>query len=162
LFTDTILLKDLVQKLNTRVMESANGEKFITLFIAKYNKNTKELTYVNAGHNPPFVFDKIENEITYLKDGCPGMGMLDDLPMVRVGKINIKNNTKLLCYTDGLVELRGELNTDAGMESVAQYLKTDSRIDQTLNTLIEELDITRNNKLFFDDISMLGIEFLLE
>jgi len=82
--------------------------------------------------------------------------------MVRVGKINIKNNTKLLCYTDGLVELRGELNTDAGMESVAQYLKTDSRIDQTLNTLIEELDITRNNKLFFDDISMLGIEFLLE
>ena len=43
LFTQEISLKQLVCKLNNRVLESANGEKFITLFIAKYNYPERNL-----------------------------------------------------------------------------------------------------------------------
>jgi sigma-B regulation protein RsbU (phosphoserine phosphatase) len=48
-------LKKLVVGLNDRVVQSAKGEKFITLFIARYNSKTRELIYVNAGHNPPIL-----------------------------------------------------------------------------------------------------------
>ena len=45
----------LMEELNKIVMKSAKGEKFITFFIAHYNAYTRQLTYVNAGHNQPFV-----------------------------------------------------------------------------------------------------------
>src|ERR1043165_8756129 len=55
LFNHTVSLTDLVRELNTKVMANAKGEKFITLFIAKYNMVTRTLTYVNAAHNPPLL-----------------------------------------------------------------------------------------------------------
>jgi len=54
LFTHEISLPALVERLNERVISSANGEKFITLFIAKFNYRTNDLVYINAGHNAPY------------------------------------------------------------------------------------------------------------
>ncbi len=158
LFTDEIELPELVQKLNARVMASANGEKFITLFVGKYNLRTRELNYINAGHNPPFCYDKDSGQMSYLSIGCPGMGMLDELPVVREGRVMLSAPTKILCYTDGLVELRGENTTDAGMSAVAAILSDDKRVDASIEAVIQELDVSRQNKLFFDDISLLGID----
>ena len=54
-----------MEELNKKVMRSAKGEKFITFFIAQYNATTRELTYVNAGHNQPFITNgKTENYST--------------------------------------------------------------------------------------------------
>ena len=159
LFTAEIPLDDLVRKLNKKVMDSANGEKFITLFIGKYNLETKKLTYINAGHNPPFYYNIETEKLIYLEDGCQGMGMLDFLQKVNIGELTVDSNAKLLSYTDGLVELEGEDSTDAGMESVADCMKNDLRIDKNIKNIIEKMDIGRENAVFFDDISILGIQF---
>lgn len=159
LFTDAIELSDLVRKLNTRVMESANGEKFITLFIGKYNTENHELKYINAGHNPPLFYDKKQKKLSHLDLGCPGMGMLDEIPVVNEGSVKIEHNTKLLAYTDGLVELKGENTTDAGMEALARIFTDNTCIDTSIQNIIENMEISRTNEMFFDDISMLGIEF---
>ena len=53
---DDDILEKLVGKLNKRVLDSANGEKFITLFIARYNYATREMKFINAGHNPPLLY----------------------------------------------------------------------------------------------------------
>lgn len=159
LFTDQISLEKLVSLLNQRVLSSANGEKFITLFIGKYNTQTKELIYINAGHNPPLLYNKKNKKIEYLAEGCPGMGMLDEIPIIKKGKKTIADNSKLICYTDGLVELRGEDTTDAGMEALKECLADEKRIEQTIQNMVEKLEIDRKNTNFFDDISILGIEF---
>ena len=57
LFTKEISLYQLIEKLNERVFDTAKGEKFITLFIARYNVVTRTLEYVNAGHNPPIFYN---------------------------------------------------------------------------------------------------------
>jgi sigma-B regulation protein RsbU (phosphoserine phosphatase) len=38
------------------VIRNTQGEKFITLFLAKYNQKTRKLSYINAGHNPPILY----------------------------------------------------------------------------------------------------------
>jgi sigma-B regulation protein RsbU (phosphoserine phosphatase) len=50
----------------------AKGEKFITLFIAKYNTKTRILQYVNAGHNPSILHSSKGEEL--LDKGCTILG----------------------------------------------------------------------------------------
>src|SRR5688572_21664642 len=68
LFNHTTSLTDLVKELNAKVMANAKGEKFITLFIAKYNTVTKVLNYINCGHNPPLIMT--DKTVSLLKIGC--------------------------------------------------------------------------------------------
>ena len=49
-------LKEIVSELNHLTYENAQGEHFITFFIAMYDKSKHTLTYINAGHNPAFPF----------------------------------------------------------------------------------------------------------
>ena len=48
-------LKEFVIDLNKSVNLITRGERFITLFVAEYDKETKQLSYVNAGHYPPSI-----------------------------------------------------------------------------------------------------------
>jgi len=158
LFSTSITLPDLVQKLNSRVLMSANGEKFITLFVAKYHYSTRMITYINAGHNPPFLYDTVNKSVNLLDTGCPGMGMLDELPKVKVGQIYVPNKSKLICYTDGLVELKTESTQDTGMKAVEDCISNDMPIDMTIQHIIKSMNVNKDNVLFFDDISILGID----
>jgi sigma-B regulation protein RsbU (phosphoserine phosphatase) len=88
LFTYDISLDALIEKLNERVMHAANGEKFITLFVGKFNYKTLELQYINAGHNQPILYQKNKKEMTLLSKGCVGIGMIDEIPIIRKGSLH--------------------------------------------------------------------------
>ncbi|MBK9732408.1 MAG: SpoIIE family protein phosphatase [Chitinophagaceae bacterium] len=53
----------LIQSLNGRVNEITKGEKYITFFIAKFNFVTREMQYINAGHNPAVLFHEGETRL---------------------------------------------------------------------------------------------------
>ncbi len=159
LFTTNTDLEGIILKLNERVMSSAKGEKFITLFIAKYNYETKELTYITAGHNPPILYKTESEELQYLKDGCLGLGMLDEIPSIQKGNVKIKERTKLFCYTDGLVELIGEEGVSLDTKQIEKNVKNKERIDENIHSIIKEQNILEGSTAIFDDISIIGLEF---
>ena len=113
-------LTDLVHELNRSVMESAKGEKFITLFLARYNKASKKLNYVNAGHNPPVLIANGRTDL--LKDGCIGIGMLETIPLVQEGNLDLSPGTTVMCYTDGLVEQENEHEEPFGMDRMIEVM----------------------------------------
>ncbi len=108
LFTADIELPELIRKLNTLIIANAAGDKFITFFVARYDQQDGILEYLNAGHNPPVMFDTVTGQVTHLHSLCVGIGMLDEIPAVREEIITISNYSKLVCYTDGLSDLKGE------------------------------------------------------
>ncbi len=158
LFTHEISLSALVEKLNERVMFSAKGEKFITLFVAKYNIKTRELEYINAGHNPPVIYIPETGTLEYLKSGCVGMGMLDEIPSVKRGLLNIKERTKIICYTDGLVELVGKEDVEMDTKELEICISNNYSIKENIQQLIDKQGILNGNQSIFDDISILGLE----
>lgn len=159
LFTSKISLSELVTKLNSLVMENTQGDKFITLFIAKYNFGNHKLQYINAGHNPPTLYDTLHDSISFLEKGCTGLGMLEEIPKITVGTIKIPHSTKLLCYTDGLVEIEDEMQNPIGVDAINKNISSGERIDRTIANIIHDLNIEKGNALLFDDITMLGLEF---
>lgn len=155
-----ITLPVLVEKLNKRVVESAQGEKFITVFVGNYNTETRELQYINAGHNPPFLYDKKTKKLVELKDGCPGIGMLDEIPFINEGFIQILNKSKLFCFTDGLTELENEQKEEIGLQELEKCMSNDYNVEQNFTCLQETLNLKKGNPALFDDITILGIDFL--
>ena len=159
LFTHEISLPALIESLNQRVMHAANGEKFITLFLAKFNFKTRELEYINAGHNHPLMYHKNRKELRHLSKGCVGLGMLDEIPMIRKGSITLEEPTKILCYTDGLTDLLDGKGVTTGTEEIEHCIKNEESIKANIKDIIKRQGIHEGNTAIFDDISILGVEF---
>jgi len=161
LFVSSIHLTDVVTILNERVISSVHGEKFITLFIARLDLSSNELRYINAGHNPPIFFDKKKQELSYLKEGCIGIGMMDQIQTIEEGSLHIENNAKLLCYTDGLIEMGIKDKVSHRLKTVENCFCNNKNIKETFEDLILRMHIKKSNPSIFDDITMLGLDFLI-
>ena len=156
LFNRPVSLTEVIMELNNKVMSNAKGEKFITLFIARYNLLTRKLNYINAGHNPPLLTSG--DTINFLETGCTGLGMFDELPAVKEGMAIIETNSILICYTDGVVELENETNEDFGTDKLKTILKENRQKSmQDLNNAISEKLISHKGSMpYFDDIALLS------
>jgi len=153
-------LKDIVVELNDRVMHSAMGEKYITLFLATYNKKTRHLRYINCGHNPPIVAD--ENRYTQLlKLGSIGLGMFEELPKVAVGELILQPNSIVVCYTDGLVETENDKETEFGVERLEQVILShfDSSVSSLNRQIVEAVNSYKGSMPFIDDLAILSCRF---
>lgn len=158
LFTYDINLVALVEKLNRRVIKATKGEKFITLFIAKFNFKTRELEYINAGHNPPLLYFKKKKELLKLDKGCVGLGMLEEIPTIRKGSITIEEPAKILCYTDGLTDFISEKGITSESDFLEKSINNKLPIEKNIQKIIKKQKIFNDNMSFFDDITILGIE----
>jgi sigma-B regulation protein RsbU (phosphoserine phosphatase) len=159
LFTYDISLDALIEKLNERVLHSANGEKFITIFVGKFNYKTQELQYINAGHNQPMMYQKTKKELSLLSKGCVGIGMIDEIPLIRKGSVTIEEPTKIICYTDGLVELIDGKKISFGTKEIEDCIMNNHNIEENIQAIIKKQGIFEGSAAIFDDISILGIEF---
>ncbi len=159
LFTDKISIKQLVKKLNNIVMTTTKGDKFITLFIAKYNIKTKKLKYINAGHNHPILYKTVEKKMSFLKKGCIGLGMFKEIPTIKEGLLTVSSHTKLLCYTDGLVEVENDNKIEFGTDEIEASIINDLTIEKVISNIVSKLDTYKGTKSFFDDVSIIGLEF---
>ncbi|MFC2175802.1 PP2C family protein-serine/threonine phosphatase [Bacteroidota bacterium] len=159
LFKHETSLTDLVHDLNTKVMNSAMGEKFITIFIAKYNFVTRVLQYVNAGQNAPILIDK--DTTNSLSIGCPGLGMLDELPAVKEGILIIDPGSVITAFTDGVTELENNRSREFG-ERKLELILLDSQnkpVKEINENVVKQLRNHKGQMPYVDDIALLTIRF---
>ena len=160
LFTAEISLEALISKLNSIIVINASGEKFITFFVSRFDHQTGILEYVNAAHNPPVIYDTETGEILLLHASCVGIGMLDEIPAIQKSEIKIINYSKIVCYTDGLSELRGEDGKDIGTAYIIRHISNKKPVDSNMRTMIKELGLPHNNPSTFDDVSLIVADLL--
>ena len=149
----------LMEELNKLVMKNAKGEKFITFFIAHYNAYTRQLQYVNAGHNQPFILSG--KTTTLLTDGCIGLGMLDELPFVHVGKMQMQAKSTMVLFTDGVVELENEKGAQFGLEQLIKQVRSFSALKmEDMNDIIfSKLEDWKGGLPYVDDTAIFSCKF---
>jgi sigma-B regulation protein RsbU (phosphoserine phosphatase) len=155
LFTHEINLEALITKLNSIVAVNAAGEKFITFFVARYNHETGVLEYINAAHNPPVLYDTVTGNVLHLKASCVGLGMLDEIPQVNKSELVIDNYSKIVCYTDGLSELKGDDGKDIGTGVIIRHISNKLPVARNIREMIKELGLPHDNPSTFDDVSII-------
>lgn len=149
-------VRDFIEQLNMRVLRTTKGEKFITFFIARYNYTHRRLLYVNAGHNPPIMFNN--GQIHRLDKGCTVLGAFNKLPHVEYGCLYLDDDALFLLYTDGLTDLQN----NGGAYFDDHFLENFIRENQSLpvselnNSLLAHANRFKEQQEFPDDISFLS------
>ncbi len=160
LFKRNLPLINLIKDLNQNVNKNSQGDRFVTFFIGKYNGRNKVLDYINAGHNPPLLYQKETSDLLYLTSGCVGLGMLDEIPTITAGSVHVGSGDKLLCFTDGLIEAENEWGKPFGTVPVEGALTIDGTAEDIVFYLRSELEHFVGNEALNDDVSILGMDFL--
>lgn len=158
LMTAEIELETLVKKLNTIVVSNAAGEKFITFFVARYDHKSKILEFINAAHNSPVLYNTETGEVMHFGVSCVGIGMLDEIPSVEKTSMTIKGYNKIVCYTDGLSELKGEDGKDIGTREIIRHISNKEPVEQNIMAMIKYLGIPDTNPYLFDDVSIISAD----
>jgi phosphoserine phosphatase RsbU/P len=103
--------------------DSANG-MFVTLFYACLTVETGLLTYVNAGHNPPWLFHAATGQLERLARTGMALGV-DDTTGYTDREVQLAPGDLLLLYTDGVTDALSEQD-EFGEARLAELLRQHS------------------------------------
>ncbi len=155
LITRRVTLEEIVQEMNAAVYRVTQGDKFITLFLAKYDPATRTLNYINAGHTPPLLLTK--DEVIPLKNGCTVLGWLPELPFLEIGGLCLTDEALIFSYTDGLTDVRNKSGEEFGEDKLVAFVRENACSGaKELNTkLLAHIEIFRERQPYPDDITVL-------
>ena len=122
-------LDEIVAGLNryTRA-HSLEGRRFTTAFLAKINPETREMRYVNAGHNDP-ILRRASGQIERLTTGGPPFGLplfSDTEILYQSGQVELQSGDLLFIFTDGVVEAVNETGLEYSESRLVPLLETTS------------------------------------
>ena len=95
--------REAVSEANMLIAEDAKSGMFVTLFYAVVDPATKMFTYVNAGHNPPLLFQSGGDGPAELKGTGIILGVMPEADY-REETLNLESGDLILFYTDGVTE----------------------------------------------------------
>ena len=149
-------LANIIVRLNKIVINNTKGERFITLFLAKYNEHTRKLNYINAGHNATVLYS--QGEAITLKQGTTMIGVFDELPFLNQGEVDIEPGSLIVNYTDGLMDHEHQGNKNWGEESLIEFIKTNGNLsaDNFNQLLMDHINLVIKGKPI-DDVTLLTL-----
>ena len=131
-YSDDLL--PVVSKLNEAIIKQTTSDRYITFFIGLYDHQKENLTYINAGHNPPLLVSS-RGEMQELKTGGIFIGFMpwkfesETIPFY-------KEDT-LVMYTDGLVEAMDSNENEFEMIRLKNTIKENRNVSS--NKLKKEI-----------------------
>ncbi len=116
---------EVTERLHRLLVHNTRFNTFVTLFLAAYRPQTRQLEYCNAGHNPPLLLRANGREqtspeaIELIHPTAAAIGL------VEVGQFNTQSASLeagdlLLIYTDGVTEAANPHGEEFGTQRLAQ------------------------------------------
>ena len=110
---------ELMARLNAQIVKHAPRSRFVTLFLAALDPASGELTYVNAGQNPPLL-RRANGHYEQLRAGGIALGMFDQSTYVE-GRATLAAGDVVVMYSDGITEAESSAGVpfdEAGVQRV--------------------------------------------
>lgn len=145
---------------NNILCESNEAGLFVTAWMGILDISRGDLTYVNAGHNPPLVKSN-NGEFEYLK-GRSGLVLAGMEGIAyKQSSIKLEIGDKLFLYTDGVTEATDKDNELYGEERLKNYLNSHiyDDVTKTLKGVKSDIDEFVGEAEQFDDLTMLELEY---
>lgn len=132
---------------------------FVTCWFGRLNTKTGEVTYINAGHNPPLI--KRESGFEYLNSEPDlVLAAMEDIPYEEHA-IQLGHSDMIYLYTDGVTEANDNYKGFYGEERLKNILNNHKNDDLNIivDSIKKDIDDFCNNQEHFDDTTMFILRF---
>jgi predicted permease len=154
----------LVARLNEFIYRSTPASKYATFFYAQLDETRRQLRYVNAGHNAPYLFragrqstaDAASGEIEQLSVGGTVVGMFPETGYEEA-TVELRPGDVLLAFTDGVPEAHNPENEEFGEERLQQLLRQTAHLpaDEISARVSDEMKNWIRDSEQYDDLTFI-------
>jgi sigma-B regulation protein RsbU (phosphoserine phosphatase) len=116
-------------RVNRELLRNASLRRFVTFFYAVYDSAARQLTFVNAGHNPP-VLHRADGSVARLSTGGTVLGAFED-SVYDEGTLSIAAGDRLVLFTDGITEACGDSDDEFGDDRLLAAVRDGATADPT-------------------------------
>lgn len=153
-------LGEVFTEVNNILCESNSEGLFITAFEGVLDLVSGEFTFVNAGHEIPFICKKDDSYEPYkIRAGFVLAGM--EGIRYQCGTMQLSPGDRLFQYTDGVTEATDKDGRLYGMGRLGEILAQNAALPpmELLGKIKEDIDAFVGDAPQFDDITMLCLEY---
>lgn len=144
--------------INDLITQNTSDGRFITFFWGLLDDNEKKLTYVNAGHNPPFLIR--QNQVIRLSEGGIILGVMKTIMPYNSNSLNLESGDKIILFTDGVSEAMNPYSeefSESRLEKIAIDSAAFSSIE-TINHIRKEIENFVQGAPQSDDLTLMVIK----
>lgn len=149
----------LMEHVNGLVYDSSTSNRYATFFYAEYDPQTRLLSYVNAGHNPPLVL-RGDRQIALEATGTV-IGLLPESAYEKQ-EIVLEPGDVLIAFTDGISEAMNPVEEEWGEDRMIAAARSilhrpDCTVDaeQMMNCILDAADVFTSGADQHDDMTLL-------
>jgi sigma-B regulation protein RsbU (phosphoserine phosphatase) len=116
-------VSDLATKMNAFLHQSTGANKYATFFYAQVDESRRQLRYVNAGHNPPYLVRQAAGqvEITELTEGGTVLGLFPSMAYDEA-RVDLQPGDLVVAFTDGVTEAVNTAGEEFGEDRLKRLL----------------------------------------
>jgi sigma-B regulation protein RsbU (phosphoserine phosphatase) len=156
-----ISMSELTKRVNDLMYENTSSDRFVTFFWGLLDAQKKGLTYVNAGHNHPYLV-RSDGRMERLEKGGMILGIMSTLIPYEEETLYFKPGDSLILFTDGVSEAMNRSAEEYGEPRLENVLQnTRGRSAQEILDAIHQ-DVKKHTGDFpqSDDITLLVLRAL--
>jgi len=149
-------LTELVGRMNSYACtNSQNGRRFTTTFLAEYDPASRNLIYVNAGHNAP-ILRRQTGAIERLQTGGIPLGIQENASY-ESGTVTLQSGDWLVIFTDGVIEAENDRTEEYGEVRLLTMLHANVAVapSMLLDAIMLDLDRFVGNAPQRDDVTLM-------
>jgi serine phosphatase RsbU (regulator of sigma subunit) len=153
---NTIPLSDAISAANNYIAADSRSGMFVTLFYGLITEGGSDLSFVNAGHNPPVWYRARDKKAGLLHNGGIVLGV-DDSFRFAEEKITLQTGDIIVFYTDGITEAIDAAENQYGEERLCRITETYASESSSLivHEVLNDLQEFVGSEDQFDDITIL-------
>lgn len=131
------------------------AELFITMFYLTYDANSGELSFANAGHNPPLVWRADTRSCEWLDAEGLILGVTRSIAYEKK-LVRLSPGDILLLYTDGITEASNSGKEMFGEDRLCSLLSRYQTLppQQIIDSLLQQVRSFADNQALVDDVSL--------
>jgi len=118
---DRLQPSDVCSRVNRFLFDVMPENKFVSFFYGVLDSDSHQLTYCNAGHNPPILVRK-DGTVNELSSSGAVLGQFLSWPYGQ-NELHFDRGDTLLLFTDGIVEACNQQEEAFGEERLVQFTR---------------------------------------
>ncbi len=150
-------VKEIIYKVNDLFYKDGIHNRFASLISLVIKEESNEISFVNAGHMPPIIYEN--GNTLELPKGDIAIGLTNN-PVFNIKTQTIPKDSTLILYSDGIIETLNEAGIFYGNKRLHNLIKKfgGESAESLGNKIIKDIEFFRHGYRMHDDISIAVIK----